>query len=132
MYFSYYPVLPSLGMSITFVIAGLVSTLINLNVLRTGWKQNLKLNLAFGTLGLLFSAPLTVSPLLSWCLRIDLPTLVKLPFALLGFFMCGFALVCFYRARNDTGWPSGPALTMLFATALMIMPWFIGLQTDSY
>jgi hypothetical protein len=132
MYFSYYPVLPSLGFSITFVIAGLVSTLINLNVLRTGWKKNLKLDLVLGTLGLFFSVPLTVSPLLSWCYRIDLPGLAKPIFGLLGFFMYFFALVRMYRTRNDSGTPWGPMWQMLIATALMIMPWFIGLQTDSY
>lgn len=49
-----------------------------------------------------------------------------------GLFMYGFSLLCFYRTRNNPGLPFGPALTMLFASALMILPWFIGLQTDSY
>jgi hypothetical protein len=131
MYFSYYPVLPSLGFSITFFFTGLVVTLINLKVLKAGWKKNLTLDMILGTLALLISAPLTVSPLLSWCFRAPLPAIPNLLCALLGMVIFILALVGMFRTRNDpdVGWKD--VWLMLIATALMIIPWVIGIQSDS-
>ncbi|WP_274644944.1 hypothetical protein [Pseudomonas serbica] len=131
MYFSYYPILPSLGFSITFFITGLFCTLFNLKTLKAGWRQNLTLDLVLSTLALLLSVPLTVSPLLAWCFQIQSHAFANLLCGFQGMVIFFLALVGMFRTRNDpdAGWRD--LGLMILATALMIIPWIVGAQTET-
>lgn len=131
MYYSYYPILPSLGISITSVVSGLVCALLNLTTLRAGLRKMLIPELVFGTLALIVSVLQTICPLLAWCYRFDAIGIFKLLLGLQGFLIFLLALVGMIRTINDQEVSWKEIWMMLLATALMIIPWLMGMHTET-
>ena len=129
LYYNIYPIVVILW--VTIVISGLITTLINLHIFRTGWKQGLKVNLVFATFGLLLAVPPTFSALLTWGSPTSLG-LEKLALACAGCLLCIYSVVCVYRERKAQDFNWGTVGIMVSGAVVEILPWLISELTYSY
>lgn len=126
-----YP-LPSVQIMLTFGGAGLVCTLINLSVLKTGLEKKLKVNLVLGALGILFSAFLTLTPLLALFLKLPFEALATLGSGFLGLIMMMYGNTCLYRGARDNrplSWQS--KAIWVISPGLVALPVICGFSTEA-